>query len=270
MKKWIIIGILAGLSLFLLFLFSSTNADLREARVELSSTRTKLDFTKTELESTNTELASTKTGLKATEVALDSTKTELQSIQVELDSTEIELRLTKVELDSTKTELTSTVDSLNATEAKLEITEEELIGREAELTDLQISYEGLMSGHGYTIKDPTYYEMIRFLRVDDTDKAEYIKDEYQCTHFATELCNRAEEKGIRCAYVTLSFPGGIGHAIVAFNTIDKGLIYIEPQFDDLVRVEIGKYFHKCIVPKSDYYYEKPDYDDTIEEVLIVW
>ena len=127
-----------------------------------------------------------------------------------------------------------------------------------------------MSGHGYTIKDPTYNEMMLFLKTDDTDKAEYIKDEYVCTGFATDLCNNAEEKGIRCAYVSIKFPEGTGHTIVAFNTIDKGLIYIEPQHDDLVRVEIGKPFHECVVPKPGYLYEKPDYDDTIEEVLIAW
>lgn len=263
MKRWITIGSLVGLSLFLFFLFSSTSADWHEAVAELNSTRAELD-------STNTELDSTKTELESTKVELDSTNTALESVQVKLDSTETELESTKVELESTNTELTSTSSSLSATEAELEITRDELAEKETELTDLQVSYEGLLAGHGYTTKDPTYYEMIRFLRVDDTDKAEYIEGEYQCTHFATELCNRAEEKGIRCAYVSLSYPGGTGHAIVAFNTIDKGLTYIEPQFDDLVRVEIGKYFHKCIVPKSGYYYEKPDFDDTIEEVLIAW
>jgi len=263
MKRWIAIGLLTGLGLYLFFLFSSTNVDLHEARAELNST-------KTELESTEGERNSIKTELESTKVTLDSTETELKSTKKELGSKETKLGSTKVELESTRTELASTLDNLNTTQAELESKREELTERETELADLQISYEGLMTGHGYTIKDPTYNEMMRFLRADDTDKTKYIEDKYECVEFSTDLCNGAEEEGIRCAYVNIRFPDGRGHAIVAFNTIDKGLTYVEPQFDDLVSVEIGKYFHKCIVPKAGYYYEKPDYDDTIEKVLVVW
>jgi len=263
MKRWIIIGLLIGSGLYLFFLFSSTNVDLHEARAELN-------FTKAELESTEGERNSIKTELESTKVTLDSTETELKSTKKELGSKETELNSTKEELHSTQTELTSTLDKFNTTQSELESKREELTERETELSDLQISYEGLMTGHGYTIKDPTYNEMMRFLRADDTDKTKYIKDKYECVEFSTDLCNGAEEEGIRCAYVNLRFPDGKGHAIVAFNTIDKGLTYVEPQSDDLVRVEIGKSFHKCIVTKAGYYYEKPDYDDTIEEVLIAW
>lgn len=249
MKRWINIGILAGLCISLFWLFSNTNAQLHTVKAEFNSTQVELDLTKTELALTNGEL--------------DSTKTELALTSLKLGTTEAELQSMKEALRSVETELASTLDSLSTIQAELDVTRDTL-------TDLEISYEGLMTGHGYTIIDPTYSEMMSFLRADDTDKAEYIKDEYACTEFATDLCNSAEEEGIRCAYVTLKFAGGSGHAIVAFDTIDKGLIYIEPQYDDLVRVEIGKHFHKCVVPKDGYLYEKPDYDDTIEEVLIVW
>ena len=263
MKRWLTIGILAGLCISLFWLFSDTNARLNTVKAEFISTQTALDLTKTELELTKGELDSTKTELTLTNGELDSIKTELESTSVKLGATETELQSTKEELHSVETELASTLDSLSTIQAELDITRDTI-------TNLEISYEGLMTGHGYTIKDPTYSEMMSFLRADDTDKAEYVEDEYECTGFATDLCNSAEEEGIRCAYVTLKFPGGTGHAIVAFDTIDKGLIYIEPQYDDLVRVEIGKYFHKCVVPKAGYLYEKPDYDDTIEEVLIAW
>ena len=263
MKRWLTIGILVGLCISLFWLFSNTNAQLRTVKAEFISTQAALDLTKTELEATKGELDSTKIELTLTNGELDSIKTELESTSVKLGTTETELQSTKEELHSVETELASTLDSFDTIQAELDIT------RDA-LTDLEISYEGLMTGHGYTIKDPTYREMTSFLRADDTDKADYIKSEYECTGFATDLCNSAETEGTRCADVTLKFPGGNGHAIVAFDTIDKGLIYIEPQFDDLVRVEIGNYFYKCIVPKAGYIYEKPDYDDTIEEVLVAW
>jgi len=256
MKRWIMLAILAGASLFLFLLFNNTSAQLYSVKAELNSTQTQLDLTKTELDSTQTQLESTKAKLASTE-------TELRSAEMELAATEMELQSLTDRLKSVETELAAALDSLDTVQAKLE-------EKEAELAELQINYDGLMAGHGYTIKDPSYRDLMRFLAEDDTDKLTYIEGEYECTEFATTLCNRAEDEGIRSGYVTISFPDGKGHAIVAFNTIDKGLIYIEPQHDDLVEIVIGKPFHECIVPKPGYYYIKPPYDDTIEKVLVAW
>jgi hypothetical protein len=256
MKRWVMIGILVILVFSLFYLYSNTNADLHE-------TKARLNLTQTSLDSTRMELALQKAELK-------STRAELESAKATLLAKEATLRSTRAELDSVKTKLASTLASLSAREAELETVKEKLAEREIELADLQVSYQGLMTGHGYTIRDPTYRELVRFLKADDTDKAKYIEGKYECTEFAADLCNRAEEEGIRCAYVILSFPNGMGHAIVAFNTIDEGLVYVEPQHDEFVKVELGKRFYQCIVPRPGYYYEEPSYDDTIEQVLVIW
>ena len=270
MKRWFTIVTLSGLCIFLFCLFLNSEAQLNTVKAKFNSSQEALSSTEADLKSKKVELESTKTELTLTEGELDYAKTELTATNTKLHTTETELSSTKEGLRSAETALASTQNSLTATQAELDITRNELADREIELTDLQISYYGLITGHGYTIKDPTYSEMMRFLRDDDTDKAEYTVGEYECRHFSTELCNHAEEEGIRCSYVTVKFPDRNGHAIVAFNTIDKGLIYIEPQLDDLVKIEIGKYFYKCVVPKAGYYYKQPAYDDTIEEVLIAW
>ena len=179
----------------------------------------------------------------------------LGSGYVTLKLARAELNTTQAELASTQAELESILDSLNSTQA--------------ELAELQISYKGLINGHGYTIKDPTYKQMMDFIKEDKTDKRQYIKGEYVCENFAMDVCNHAEEEGIRCAYVTIHYPDG-GHAIVAFNTIDKGLIYIESQSDELVEPVIGEHYYQCVIPKAGYYYEEPDYDDTIEGLLVIW
>ena len=249
MKRWLIILLLAGASVFSYLLYFNTSTQLYAVEAELNSTQTQLD--------------SAKTGLATTKGELDATKTELESTIVALAGTEIELQATEEGRQSAETELASTLDRLTTTQAELD-------DKEIELSELQINYEGLVTGHGYTITDPSYNDMLRFLEDDDTDEAEYITGEYECIEFTTDLCNRAEEKGIRCAYVSVRFPDGRGHAIVAFNTIDKGLIYIEPQYDDLVNIVIGKPFYKCVVPKEGVTYVKPSHDDTIEEVLVAW
>lgn len=193
----------------------------------------------------------------------------LRSTGDELNSARAGLRLVQTELTSTQTELTSTRAELASTQTVLTSTRAEVEATKEELADLYVSYEGLITGHGYTINDPTYRQMMNFIEKDKTDRERYIEDEYVCEDFAMDVCNNAEEEGIRCAYVTIHYPQD-GHAIVAFNTIDKGLIYIESQSDELVEPKIGKRYYKCVIAKPGYRYVRPDYDDTIEKILVIW
>ena len=127
-------------------------------------------------------------------------------------------------------------------------------------------------GHGYTLRDPTYKEVITFLREDKTDKNKYIEDTYGvyvCSHFARDVDNNAEEAGLRCAFVELRYPEG-GHAIIAFDTIDEGLAYFDAITDERVKPVVGKRYYQCVEPKPGYYYEKPAHDDTIMDILVIW
>jgi hypothetical protein len=125
-------------------------------------------------------------------------------------------------------------------------------------------------GHGYTIKDPTWAEVIDFLAKDKTDEKPYNLAIYVCSHFTKDVCNNAEAAGIRCAAVELRFVNGQGHVIVAFNTIDRGLVYFEPQSDEQALPAIGKQYYTTIIPKTGYYYLPPAYDDTIQDMVVIW
>lgn len=118
------------------------------------------------------------------------------------------------------------------------------------------------TGHGYCLKDPTYAEAVAFLSSDRTDRNRYDDDYYVCSHFCRDVCNNAEAEGLRCAFVELRYSGS-GHSIVAFDTIDKGLVYFEPQFDDEVRVEIGRSYSQL----NGY---AASFDDVIRDVLVIW
>ena len=123
-------------------------------------------------------------------------------------------------------------------------------------------------GHGYTLKDPTYAETVAFLAEDKTDENEYNEDSYVCSHFSRDVCNNAETEGLRCAIVVLRHPtdgSGGNHVIIAFNTIDKGMVYFEPQFDDRVQITLGKSYSEI-----NGYQQAFLYDDTINEVLVIW
>lgn len=123
----------------------------------------------------------------------------------------------------------------------------------------------LSSGH--TLRDPTYDQAITFLRQDKTDENAYVPT-YVCKHFAMDVNNNARASGYRCAFVIIAEEGN-DHTIIAFDTTDKGLVYFEPQSDDIVRPVIGKRFYQCVESSSGYYLP-PYYDDTITEVLVIW
>jgi len=119
-------------------------------------------------------------------------------------------------------------------------------------------------GSGYTVlKDPTYDELMRFLGEDKTDENQYKEGVYTCSNFASDLNNNAEENGLRAAYVYIEYSGA-AHALAAFETVDRGLVFIEPQYDDEVVVSMGISFSQANG------YLEPDYDDTITRFTIVW
>jgi hypothetical protein len=95
-------------------------------------------------------------------------------------------------------------------------------------------------------RDPTYEEALQFVSVDQTDRNTYNQT-YTCFNFASDFVNDALKEGYRCAYVVIEFADA-EHAIVAFNTSDEGLVFIEPQNDEFVTLTVGQpYLGKTVV-----------------------
>ena len=82
-------------------------------------------------------------------------------------------------------------------------------------------------------KDPTWSQLESFLGEDITDKQIYDYSSFVCADFAEMLHNNAEKAGIRAAYVSIELgpasyrPTSGGHALVAFQTTDRGLVFID-------------------------------------------
>lgn len=134
----------------------------------------------------------------------------------------------------------------------------------------EIGYEaGYESGvketsSGYTSNDPSYAEMKEFLNGDTTNDRSYLTDEYICTDFSAEVNNNAEAAGIRCAVVYINYIDA-GHAIVAFETTDRGLIFIEPQYDKEVQLIVGQSYSKL-----NGFVQQDIVDDTIQRYRVIW
>jgi len=199
---------------------------------------------------------------------LDLTRTELAGTQATLESKENELSATKDELLVTKNQLQSTKDYLLNAEAELQTTKDHLLNVEAELLATKTRLSAIQTD-ALHLHNPAFEEVTDFLREDKTDSNKYVEDEYICSHFARDVNNNAESQGIRCAYIDLRFPQ-LGHAIVAFDTVDEGIVYFDAVTDERVKPVIGKEYWQCIEPRPGYYYTKPPYDDTIEDIIIIW
>jgi hypothetical protein len=89
-----------------------------------------------------------------------------------------------------------------------------------------------------TLKNPTFQELKDFVLADPTHRHAFVLNEYECRNFATDMVNDAVKQGIECGFVLLCFDQG-QHAVVAFNTTDRGLIYVEPQTNAAVEPKIG-------------------------------
>jgi len=103
------------------------------------------------------------------------------------------------------------------------------------------------------LKNPTFEETRDFILKDTTSRNKFILNQYECRHFATDVNNNAEAEGLRCAFILLCFDRG-QHAVVAFDTTDRGLVYIEPQTDAAIHPEVGGKYQK----------------KEIKEILIAW
>lgn len=172
-----------------------------------------------------------------------------------------------MELKNEKQQLT---DDFNEIQFELKETKSELRETEHRLDENISELKKLQSGNRYEMHDPTYQEVADFIRNDKTDERTPIEDTFVCRHFAQLVNNNAEDQGIRCAFVVLGFGSKSSHAIVGFDTVDYGIVYIEPQSDEWVRnLEIGKeYWTECVIPKYGHYADCQN--DTIKEISIYW
>ena len=77
-------------------------------------------------------------------------------------------------------------------------------------------------------RDVSYDALCVFVSQDKTDSEPYIDDQRKCADFAETVHNNAEKYGIRSAWVGILFENReAGHAINAFQTTDRGLVYID-------------------------------------------
>jgi predicted RNase H-like nuclease (RuvC/YqgF family) len=188
-------------------------------------------------------------------------QSEKHTLELKLINYEKQINLLKLYLIRANDTILKYEKQLIFLKAKVNECETQIENYEKQISELKMIVQNLQSHTLY--RNPTYKEVKDFIEKDKTNENKYIPGKYVCIDFAKDVNNNAEKEGIRTALVIVYFKNGT-HALVAFETIDKGLVFIEPQADKEVKVEIGiRYW-------VDNGFGKPDYDDTITKILIIW
>ncbi len=127
-----------------------------------------------------------------------------------------------------------------------------------------------LSYDNVVLRNPSLEELKGFLWNDQTDKLSYVFPTFVCHDFALTLQDNAKKEGWRCALLSVQLsgypdfynygiPSNTGHALNAFETTDRGLVYIDctsthrfsGNADKIIDVKIGKeYMAKSIFPTS--------------------
>lgn len=242
----IILGLaLIGAAIYGFVITSERNA----LQTELDATKSELALTKSQLSATEQSLASTQAELSSTKVTLTSVQTELATTQTQLSSTKQSLASTQAELSSTKQTLASVQqassnlqDALTTTQKRLTVAQETLGGLGITLSESKECYDVVLVDNS-AATNPTWSQLMAFLREDQTNMNNYILGVYDCSQFSRDVHNNAEKAGIRAAEVQIHFRGEpIGHALNAFLTTDYGLVYVDCTEgpDTIARVKIEK------------------------------
>jgi len=86
------------------------------------------------------------------------------------------------------------------------------------------------------IVQPSYSDVLAFMEEDDTDKQTYVSENYTfiCTDFTDRFIGNFLKKGFFSCEAILYFANNQSHSIVAINTTDEGLVFIDPQIDKVM------------------------------------
>jgi len=95
--------------------------------------------------------------------------------------------------------------------------------------------------NNWDAKDPTWQQLVSFLEADKTDSKAYAIFSFPCGAFAEEVHNNSEAAGIKAAWVALDFRDKSGgHALNAFKTTDRGLVYIDCTGEDIMSFRVPR------------------------------
>jgi len=230
---------------------------LNDDKAALESQVTSLQFQVTSLENDKTSLEiqvailqsekfTLTTQVASLQTNVSSLQTQVTSLEDDKTSLETQVATLQANVSSLQSQVESLEDDKTSLEAQVASLYTEVANLEAEV--IQSYYSGYNEGYaqgvedlsqsGWYLSDPTYNEAIAFINSDTTDENVYGPD-YVCYDFTADFNGNALQAGYRCGFVYIMFSDS-AHALACFETPDMGLIYVEPQTDQIVTLAIGQ------------------------------
>lgn len=120
--------------------------------------------------------------------------------------------------------------------------------------------------------NPTYSQLLSFIKEDKTDQRKYIPGKYTCGDFAETVQNNAAKAGYKAGWVTIE---GVNHCCNAFQTSDKGIIYIDctgspnggGYWDSSVKLANGIEYKRTPLFRDNFYFNSMG---TISSYKVYW
>ena len=106
-------------------------------------------------------------------------------------------------------------------------------------------------GDDYLLRNPTYSEVVLMLGQSGASSAWEINNEF-------------EDGGIRTGYVSVEIMEGGAYTLVAFETVDRGLVVMSSASQKEVQLEVGRRYSELLG------WSTPDWDETITRITVVW
>lgn len=239
MKKWYVITGIVSLAMVAAVIYGVVVTNNRDALYSelksvygtLASTQSELNTTKQTLVRTQSELSTTTQTLASTQADLSSTKQSLAARQAELTSTNQKLSSVQSDLSSIKTKMDAIEAKLNLYESTTGVKIYSSVQPRIERGDSSM----MQLKNNANATNPSWQQLISFLISDTTDDNSYNINSFDCVDFAETLHNNAEVAGIKAAFVAVNFENDPeGHAVNAFVTTDRGLVYVDDTVSDTI------------------------------------
>lgn len=121
-------------------------------------------------------------------------------------------------------------------------------------------------------------QLVLFLRTNPVNFATFQPGKFVCTEFAQALHNAAETAGLRAGVVIVDFTRGEGHVLNAFETTDRGVVYVDctgglpgavprQEFDTFGYLQVGKPYGRLPL---DIGFPDPIHYTRYEQVDRIW
>jgi len=151
--------------------------------------------------------------------------------------------------------LTEQINTLENLENTLDSIESDFNNKENSFQQNKSELEKYQQGNMYEIHDPFYEEVLSF--IENNNLLSINKIIYE-----------GKNQGLKTAYIQVIMGEELlMYELIAFNTVDEGMVYFEPIQKYRLTPEIGKRYRDCTI---NHHQTSTFFNDTIVDIITIW